>query len=185
MKAYQQTLNDHNVRSLDLSATHSWDEVMRLVKDSEAKYLEAGRSGPRRVTRFIGAYSESVLPFLRLIPNGFYTSIICGGLRLVFEVSLPVLHRQVGRQFPKQAAVNISIKRDKVLAILLRIPDIILQAELSVETFYPDPALHDKAEELYLAILGAIEGAVEWLKEIPLRKLQMCPSLRLLTHDQN
>ena len=91
MKAYQQTLNDHNVRSLDLSATHSWDEVMRIVKDSEAKYLEAGRSGPRRVTRFIGAYSESVLPFLRLIPNGFYTSIICGGLRLVFEVSLPVL----------------------------------------------------------------------------------------------
>ena len=91
MKAYQQTLNDHNVRSLDLSATHSWDEVMRLVKDSEAKYLKAGRSGPRRVTRFIGAYSESVLPFLRLIPNGFYTSIICGGLRLVFEVSLPVL----------------------------------------------------------------------------------------------
>jgi hypothetical protein len=92
MKAYQQTLDDHKVRSLDLNAIHSWDDVMRLVKDSEAKYLEAGRSGPRRVTRFIGAYSESVLPFLRLIPNGFYTSIICGGLRLVFEVSLPKLY---------------------------------------------------------------------------------------------
>jgi hypothetical protein len=184
MKAYQQTLDDHNVRSLDLSATHSWDEVMRLVKDSEAKYLEAGRRGPRRVTRFIGAYSESVLPFLRLIPNGFYTSIICGGLRLVFEVSLPALDWQVGRQYGKQAAVNISTKREKVLAILLRIPDVIIEAEHSVETFYPDPALYDKAEELYLAILGAIEGAVEWLKEYPLRELQMCPSLCLLTHDR-
>lgn len=71
-----------------------------------------------------------------------------------------------------------------MLAILLRIPDIILQAEHSVEAFYPDPALHDKAEELYLAILGAIDGAVEWLKEYPLRELQMCFSLCLLTHDQ-
>ena len=67
--------------------------------------------------------------------------------------------------------------------MLLRIPDIILQAEHSVEMFYHDPALYDKAEELYLAMLGAIEGAVEWLKEYPLRKLQMCFSLCLLTHD--
>ena len=58
-----------------------------------------------------------------------------------------------------------------MLATLLRIPDIILQAEHSVETFYPDPALYDKAEELYLAILGAIEGAVEWLKQHPLGDL--------------
>lgn len=87
MKAYQHSIKNSSVKSLDLSETHSWDEVMRLVKDTEAAYLEAGRSGLRRVGRFIGAQSESVLPYLRLIPNGFYTSIVCGGLKLIFELS--------------------------------------------------------------------------------------------------
>ena len=60
-----------------------------------------------------------------------------------------------------------------MLATLLRIPAIIIQAEHSVETFYPDPALYDKAEELYLAVLGAIEGAAEWLKQHPAGNLQL------------
>ncbi len=87
MIAYQQSLKDPGIKSLDLGGTHSWDEVMRLVKDTEAAYLEAGR-GLRQAGRSIGARSESVLPYLRLIPNGFYTSIICGGLKLVFELSI-------------------------------------------------------------------------------------------------
>jgi ABC-type nitrate/sulfonate/bicarbonate transport system substrate-binding protein len=53
-----------------------------------------------------------------------------------------------------------------------------MEAEHSVETFYPDPALYEKAEELYLAILRAIEGAAEWLKQHPVGKLR---SLLLLT----
>lgn len=56
------------------------------------------------------------------------------------------------------------------MATLLRIPDIIIQAEHAVETFYPDPALYDKAEQLYLAILGAIEAVAEWLKQHPVGK---------------
>lgn len=59
-----------------------------------------------------------------------------------------------------------------MLDTLLRIPDIIMQAEHSVETFYPDPALYEKAEELYLAILNAIEGAAEWLKQYPVGNLR-------------
>ncbi|KAI1630225.1 hypothetical protein EDD37DRAFT_645943 [Exophiala viscosa] len=153
MKRYQYSTKDSKARPLDLGGTHSWDEVMRLVKDAEATYLEAGQSRLRQVGRLIGAQSESMVPFLRLIPNGFYTSIICGGLKLIFE-----------------AASNINKGREKVLDTLLQIPRIIVQAEHSVETFYPDPALYEKAEELYLAILGAIEGAAEWLKQHPVGK---------------
>lgn len=86
MKAYQHSIKDSKVKSLDLSGTHSWDQVMRLVKDTEVAYDEAGRSGLRQVGRFIGAQSESVVPYLKLIPNGFYTSTICGALKLVFEL---------------------------------------------------------------------------------------------------
>lgn len=57
-----------------------------------------------------------------------------------------------------------------MLATFFRIPKLILQAEHAVETFYPDPALYDLAEQLYLAILRAIEGAVEWLKQHPVGK---------------
>jgi len=88
MIAYQNSMQESKARNIDLSGTHSWDEVMRLVKDTEDDYVKSGRSGLRRVSRFIGDQSESVLPYLRLIPNGFYTSIICGGLKVIFELSL-------------------------------------------------------------------------------------------------
>ena len=87
MKAYQNSIKDSKVKHLDLGGIHSWDEVLRLVKDTEAAYLEAGRNGPRRVFRFIGARSESLAPYLKLVPNGFYTSTICGGLKLILELS--------------------------------------------------------------------------------------------------
>jgi len=69
------------------------------------------------------------------------------------------------------------------MTTILKIPDIILQAEHLVETFYPDPALYDKAEALYLAILDAIEGAAEWLKQHPLGNLtipQRCQVSQLM-----
>lgn len=56
---------------------------------------------------------------------------------------------------------------------LLRIPDVIIQAERSVETFSPDPILSEKAEQLYLAILGAIEWAAKWLTQHPLGELAL------------
>lgn len=68
-----------------------------------------------------------------------------------------------------------------MVATILRIPDIIMQAEHSVETFYPDPALYEKAEDLYLAILRAIEGAVGWLKQHPLGNLPL--QVLLVSYD--
>ena len=46
---------------------------------------------------------------------------------------------------------------------LLRIPNVIAQAEQCVETFPSDPILYDKAAGLYLAVLSAVEGIVRWL----------------------
>ncbi|KAK5055419.1 hypothetical protein LTR84_013169 [Exophiala bonariae] len=76
---------------------------------------------------------------------------------------------QISHQDSK-AASQISKGREQVLATLLRIPEIIVEAEHAVETFYPDPTLYDKAQELYLAILGAIQGATEWLQQHPVGK---------------
>ena len=53
-----------------------------------------------------------------------------------------------------------------MLKALLRIPNVMLQAERCLETFPPDDVLCDKVEALYLAALTAIEGTTKWLKKV-------------------
>jgi hypothetical protein len=64
--------------------------------------------------------------------------------------------------------VHLERGREEVLSTLLRIPEIILQAEHRLENFRNDPALYDRAEELYVKVLFALESIVDWLKQKPL-----------------
>jgi len=56
-----------------------------------------------------------------------------------------------------------------VLKTLSRIPNVIAQAEHCVETF-PDRELYDRAAEVYVEALKAIEEITRWLKQHPIRK---------------
>ena len=87
MKAYQNSTRDANLNEFDLSGKHSWDEVLRIAKDAVAAYQKSGRNGLRNSGRVLSSKSEALLPHLQLIPNGFFTSILCGGLKVVFSVS--------------------------------------------------------------------------------------------------
>jgi hypothetical protein len=62
-----------------------------------------------------------------------------------------------------------------VLKTLLRIPNVIAQAGHCVETFPSDPALDDRAAELFLAALTAIEGTTKWLMKNPACKSGSSP----------
>lgn len=86
MAAYQASTKDPSISAFNLRGKHSWDDVLRVAKDAEAAYLKAGGKRLRKAGRFISAKSEAMLPYLQLIPNGFFTSILCGGLKLVFGV---------------------------------------------------------------------------------------------------
>jgi hypothetical protein len=86
MEAYQASMKGSSISALDLRGKHSWDDVLRVAKDAEAVYLQAGGKGLRKAGRFITAKSEAMLSYLQLVPNGIYTSILCGGLKLVFEI---------------------------------------------------------------------------------------------------
>jgi hypothetical protein len=88
METYQASLKESTAVTLDFRGKHSWEEVLKIAKDAETTYQEAGANGLRKVGRLITAESESMIPYLGLIPNGFYTSILCGGLKLVFQVSI-------------------------------------------------------------------------------------------------
>ena len=63
------------------------------------------------------------------------------------------------------------------MSTLLRIPDIILEAEHKLEIFDNDLALSDKAEELNVAILKALESAVASLKKNPFGELLLLSSV--------
>jgi hypothetical protein len=88
MKAYQTSAKDPNIIAIDLSGKHSWDEVLRVAKDAEAEYRRSGRKVLRYVARTFTSKSVVVLPYLKLIPNGFFSSMLAGALKLVFTVSL-------------------------------------------------------------------------------------------------
>ena len=87
MQAYQASLKDPKLNALNLQGKHSWEDVFRAAKDAEVEYVKAGGRGLRRAGRVTTAYSEAVMPVLQLIPNGEFTSILCGGLKLIFGVS--------------------------------------------------------------------------------------------------
>ena len=81
-------MKDSSIAAFDLRGKHSWDDVLRVAKDAEMTYQEAGRKKLRKAGRYITTKSEAMQPYLRLIPNAFYTSTLYGGLRLVFGVSI-------------------------------------------------------------------------------------------------
>ena len=87
MEAYQASMKVPGNKPFDVRGTHSWDEVLRVAKDAEAAHLRAGRKPFRKIARIVTDSSDAVVPTLRLIPNGFFTSVIAGGLKLVFEVT--------------------------------------------------------------------------------------------------
>ena len=173
MKAYQESAKDPTISGFDLRGKHSWDEVLRVAQDAEAIYMKRGERRLRKAARFIADKSEAATPYLRLIPNAFYTSILFGGLKLIFGVRFCVNHKFLSKLTADQAAARISERRDAVLKTLLRIPPIIIQAEHCVETFPSDPALYDGAAELYLAVLTTVEGITKWLMQKSACECQM------------
>jgi hypothetical protein len=60
--------------------------------------------------------------------------------------------------------------REEVFSTLLEIPEILLQAERKVETYDGDRFLYDKTELLYVAVLRALESAINWLTQNPFGK---------------
>jgi hypothetical protein len=71
--------------------------------------------------------------------------------------------------------MHLSNAREEVLQSIEDMPDIILQAEHAVETFPPDLSLDDKADELYLSIFTALQGAVEWFQRNPVGEFGLRP----------
>jgi hypothetical protein len=88
VRIYKLRSTDDKVTSLDLNKSYSWNEVFRTVQDNEVLYKTAARNPFRKLGRFVSRKARIVHPWLRVIPNGFYTSVVCGGLKCILEVRI-------------------------------------------------------------------------------------------------
>ena len=160
-----------------MNDSYSWEQVMRVVERAENEYMKKGKgifrgSSIRGLGRIVGKHTESVHPYLRLIPNGYYESTIAGGLKIIFEASDGISHIYTTLT-STQGAMRLSDAREEMLKTLLKIPDFILQAEDVIEIFPGDPALYQKVGNLYVAALQAIEIVIKWFGQNPFGKI-MC-----------
>lgn len=80
----KQSASPFNVRGV-----HSWAEVTQAANLAEEKYLKDAK-GPegsiRRFFRVTGDNAHVINPWVNLLPNDQYFSILCGGLKLILGV---------------------------------------------------------------------------------------------------
>lgn len=148
---YQQTAKPKKLPQFDLSHTHTWDEVLEAANRAKAEYEASGK--PRTASgilhgafRSLGNAGPIVNPWLYLLPSGEYTSVVCGSLKLIFD-----------------AAARIAEKREQLLLVLDQIPGAITRAEQFRRVYNKDVQLQTHSTNLYLAILHAVGGIIDWL----------------------
>lgn len=90
-------------------------------------------------------------------PAGDYSAVVCGALTLIFG-----------------AAARMSEVRKKILDALDCIPDALEIPEALLNVYRTDQVLARKAAELYMALLEAIEGMLDWLDHKAYSKPHLC-----------
>lgn len=86
MRIYQEHAETPAGVGFDIRKTYTWDQVLTEAQLAEAAYVRAGGNVFRKVGRSIGDNGPMINQYLHLLPDGEYTSILCGGLKLMFSV---------------------------------------------------------------------------------------------------
>lgn len=97
MKAYEETAREKYKTGVDLSSAHSVEQLLKIMDTEVEKYHAKDKKGVwgkiRHAFRKLGHGSEAVKGWLGLIPSeSHYLSIVCGGLKLIIQVSTDFAH---------------------------------------------------------------------------------------------
>ena len=83
MQAFQKNFaEDPSIKDFNIRDCHGWEEVLGSAGKAQEKYKAKakGVSGVfSKIGRKTGEASEAVMPFLNLLPQDSYTSIVYGG----------------------------------------------------------------------------------------------------------
>ena len=72
-----------------VSAHTSWDDVLEEVENAKLAWERKAQGGKGLLTRFHrshGTKAALIPPWLELLPQSDYSSVVCGGLKLILGV---------------------------------------------------------------------------------------------------
>ncbi|KAI4254830.1 MAG: hypothetical protein LQ352_002884 [Teloschistes flavicans] len=149
LQQFQEGIHSKYKSKVDLSATHTWTEVIEYAEVARRKYIGVEQRGiARKVNNGLKKFqtaAPAIEAWLKLLPStSWYGSIICGGLTIILE-----------------AAVNLRKFRKETLTALDQIPQCIEKAEFLMRT-YGYVRVNSQVGNLYLAILNALQYILEW-----------------------
>ncbi|CAG8981062.1 hypothetical protein HYALB_00008216 [Hymenoscyphus albidus] len=110
-----------NLKGFAIRGAHDWDEVLETVDSAKEAYgnKAKGKKGIHiRAGRGMSNKANDLSPWLELLPNGDYSSMICGGLKFVFGAAA--------------AQANV---RNKIMEAIETLPEEIEEANDTLERF--------------------------------------------------
>ena len=91
LRDYEENVDPKLKTGIDLSATHTWDEVLKKVDFARSTYRGAG--GENNVSSIRNGFKNFYIAapaielWLKLLPStSIYGSILCGGITVILEV---------------------------------------------------------------------------------------------------
>lgn len=158
ISACSQKSKDHALATFEIAKAHEWEDVEAEADNAIKVYNTKGKiwqKNPARVTgRAMGKIAPAIQAWLELLPDGEYTSIVCGALKLVFG-----------------AAARMQEVRNKILNTMASMSDTIDASKDYLEIYRDDQKLFERAEDLYIAVLNAVEGMILWIDESAYKKV--------------
>lgn len=137
----------HIPEGFDLRGKHTWEEVMDVAHTAEAKVNADGSKNLfRKAGRGTQKYASSMRRMIDLVPGGDYTSALCGGLKIAFDV-----------------AAQMKDSREAIFKTFHEIPITVNTAMQRLQEHPDDEPLFDAVTSLYLVVLQSIETMLKWL----------------------
>ncbi|MCJ1270774.1 hypothetical protein MMC22_010671 [Lobaria immixta] len=161
ISACSQKSKDHALAAFEIASAHEWEDVEAEADNAIKVYNTKGKiwqKNPARVTgRAMGKIAPAIQAWLELLPDGEYTSIVCGALKLVFGVERSSVSFA--------AAARMQEIRNKILNTMASMSDTVDASKDYLEIYRDDQKLFERAEDLYIAVLNAVEGMILWIDE--------------------
>ena len=145
VRLYEENTKGLPAQTSYVGGKHTWDQVFEESKRAQDQYLRDGK-GLRQIFRKLGNQGRTWDPWVGLLPDGEYTSILAGGLKLV-------LH----------AAACRSDRRKQILESLQNMPKIVYKAQEYRMLYQADLVLEDLTFDLFLVLLAVVDGLIKWL----------------------